>query len=40
MVGVNVNDLWLHEVALVLNCKVGRLPFMYLGHLLEVKRIG
>ncbi|GAU47989.1 hypothetical protein TSUD_272340 [Trifolium subterraneum] len=29
--GVNVNDSWLHEVASVLRCKHGRLPFLYLG---------
>ena len=29
--GVNVNDTWLHEAALVMNCKHVRLPFHYLG---------
>jgi len=29
--GVNVNDSWLHEVASVMSCKHGLLPFMYLG---------
>ncbi|GAU27978.1 hypothetical protein TSUD_373730 [Trifolium subterraneum] len=29
--GVNVNDSWLHEAASVMNCKHGRLPFLYLG---------
>jgi len=28
---VNVVESWLHEVALVLNYKHGRLPFLYLG---------
>jgi len=31
LVGVNVDDSCQNKVALVLNCKVGRLPFMYLG---------
>ena len=31
MVGVNVHGSWLSEVATVLNCKVGTIPFMYLG---------
>ena len=31
LVGVNVVDSWLAEAALVLNCKVGSIPFMYLG---------
>jgi len=29
--GVNVSDSWLYEAALVLNCRVGLLPFVYLG---------
>ncbi|GAU44567.1 hypothetical protein TSUD_367230 [Trifolium subterraneum] len=29
--GVNVADSWLHEAAVVMGCKHGRLPFMYLG---------
>ena len=31
LVGVNVHGSWLFEAALVLNCKVGAIPFMYLG---------
>ena len=31
LVGVNVVDSWLAKAALVLNCKVGSIPFMYLG---------
>ena len=31
LVGVNVHNSWLAEAALVLNCKVGSLPFVYLG---------
>ncbi|XP_039688712.1 uncharacterized protein [Medicago truncatula] len=29
--GVNVNDSWLHEAAVVMQCKHGRIPFLYLG---------
>ena len=29
--GVNVNDSWFHEAAVVMHCKHGRLPFLYLG---------
>jgi len=28
---VNILDSWLHEAALVMNCCVVTLPFMYLG---------
>lgn len=31
MVGININDSWLNEVAVVLSCKVGMVSFMYLG---------
>lgn len=31
LVGVNVVDSWLTEAASLLNCKVGSLPFTYLG---------
>jgi len=31
LVGVNINDSWLNEAALVLNFKIGKLPFVYLG---------
>nr|ABN05720.1 RNA-directed DNA polymerase (Reverse transcriptase) [Medicago truncatula] len=31
LVGVNVADSWLTEAASLLNCKVGSLPFTYLG---------
>jgi len=30
IVGVNINDSWLHEAALFFNCKHSRLPFLYL----------
>lgn len=30
LVGMNVNLDWLQSVAAVLNCKVGRVPFLYL----------
>ncbi|GAU32797.1 hypothetical protein TSUD_152460 [Trifolium subterraneum] len=31
LVGVNVVDSWLVDAAYVLNCKIGRIPFIYLG---------
>jgi len=31
LTGVNVNDSWLREAALVLNCRRGIVPFVYLG---------
>jgi len=31
LVGVNVANSWLYEAAMVLNCKVGSIPFVYLG---------
>jgi hypothetical protein len=31
--GINVAGSWLHEVAVVMNCKHGCLPFLYLGLL-------
>ncbi|XP_039688276.1 uncharacterized protein [Medicago truncatula] len=31
LVGVNISESWLVEAALVLSCKVGKIPFMYLG---------
>ena len=31
MVGVNVQQSWLSEAALVMSCRVGSLPFVYLG---------
>jgi len=31
LVGMNVAMSWLNEAAMVLNCKVGSIPFMYLG---------
>jgi len=31
LVGVNVSQSWLLEAAVVLNCKVGCLPVLYLG---------
>jgi hypothetical protein len=38
LVGVNVTDSWLGEAASVLRCRVGKLPFLYLGLLLGVIR--
>jgi len=31
LIGVNVHGSWLIEASLVLRCKVGNLPFVYLG---------
>ena len=31
LTGVNVSNYWLNEVALVLHCRVGNFPFVYLG---------
>ena len=31
LVGVNIPASWLSESALVLNCKLGSIPFLYLG---------
>ena len=31
LVGVNVASSWLSEAAMVLNCKVGSIPFVYLS---------
>jgi len=31
LVGINVDESWLSEAALVLSCKIGRIPFMYLS---------
>lgn len=31
LVGVNIAESWLNEAASVLSCKVGKIPFMYLG---------
>jgi hypothetical protein len=31
LVGVNISDSWLTEAASILNCKVGKIPFLYLG---------
>jgi len=31
LVGVNIQDSWLAEAASILHCKLGRVPFLYLG---------
>ena len=31
LVGVNISESWLVEAATLLNCKVGKVPFMYLS---------
>jgi len=28
LIGVNISDSWLNEVATVLSCKVGNMPFV------------
>jgi hypothetical protein len=31
LVGVNISESWLHEAASALHCRVGKIPFLYLG---------
>jgi hypothetical protein len=31
LVGVNISDSWLNEAASALRCRVGKIPFLYLG---------
>jgi hypothetical protein len=31
LTGINIPDSWLAEVALVMNCRRGTIPFVYLG---------
>ncbi|RHN56553.1 putative reverse transcriptase zinc-binding domain-containing protein [Medicago truncatula] len=31
LMGINISDSWLSEAASVLSCKVGKIPFLYLG---------
>jgi hypothetical protein len=31
LVGVNISDSWLNEAAAALRCRVGKVPFLYLG---------
>jgi len=31
LIGVNIDEPWVHKAASVLSCKIGRLPFIYLG---------
>jgi mannosylglycoprotein endo-beta-mannosidase len=31
LVGVNISDSWLREAAAALRCRVGGIPFLYLG---------
>ena len=31
LVGVNIGDSWCTEATSILNCKVGKIPFLYLG---------
>ncbi|XP_024636360.1 uncharacterized protein [Medicago truncatula] len=34
LVGVNIDESWVHEATYVLSCKIGRLPFIYMGLLI------
>jgi len=36
LVGVNVSSSWLNEAAVILNCRVDCMPYMYLGLPIEV----
>jgi len=31
LVGINIDESWVNEATSVLSCKIGRLPFIYLG---------
>jgi hypothetical protein len=31
LVGVNITESWLNEAAIILSCKIGKVPFLYLG---------
>jgi len=31
LVGVNISESWMVEVAFILNCRVGKVPYLYLG---------
>jgi hypothetical protein len=31
LTGVNISESWLSEAALVMNCRKGTIPFVYLG---------
>jgi hypothetical protein len=31
LVGINIAESWLHEAASILSCKIGKIPFIYLG---------
>jgi len=41
LVGVNIDESWLIEVALVLSCKIGRISFLYLSFFIggDVRRL-
>lgn len=40
LVGVNISDSWLNESATILNCKVNKIPFMYLFFPIYVLEAG
>lgn len=31
LTGVNISGLWLAKAAMVMNCRMGSIPFVYLG---------
>jgi len=31
LVGINIDESWMHEAAFVLSCKIRCIPFIYLG---------
>jgi hypothetical protein len=31
LVGVDIDDSWLVDASLLINCKIGNVPFIYLG---------
>ena len=31
LTGVNISDSWLAEASMVMNCRTGSIPFLYLG---------
>jgi hypothetical protein len=42
LVGVNISDSWLNEVASALRCNVGKVHFLYMGLLIggDPRRLG
>lgn len=40
LAGVNISESWLVEAASILNCKVGKVHFLYLGLSIGVILVG